>query len=840
MLGKKITLTVTGNDNTVATSDATSAVTESVAISEVKLSNEVPKVGDTLVATAYDANGEDISDDCTFQWYRVTLNGNVVKIANATKNSYVVRDIDAAGATLYAVATDSLGNSYMSDEASIVDAEDVTSVAINGMSSKLGLSKANDVPVIGDELSVSLSTLSPGIEYQWYRSGANIAGADKSTYTVVADDQLTNLEVEITIPDNAGYVFKADCFSNAGNVAVNGTGKIARINFRNKAAVDLNTTEVKLTKMDPVKGDIITASVAVDKNKDGDNTDSGDRLSTDEANFDWYRDEVKAENRIAKVGTAATWQTGKSYTISGDDVGHKVIAVVSGKDNLGYTKSIQVETETLCEDVKTVTLSGAAVIDKTHANVGEEFKASAAGTGGAVDAKKLIFTWTRNGEEIASGVGVDTYTLTADDATYLKDMTGERTVSYAVQVEGTGSCVGSATSTAVNLAKYNNADKSNGVIVVSMKNATMGKWAQGSNEKVANGDKLQIVTSPAYAINSLDISWVYSDGVAGTAEIHKVVSADGTLVVDKTLGKTVQAVVKLKASSDYTGVKAEGGESAGIVVERGADASTAPTWATVSTSVHVASADADLANQLVVDGGGTATESVSGNGTVMNIYLPGSDLGALTYEITNGKSGSEKKTYTDAEVGRYIVPSLAKGDGTEAKTIKRADGTALTFKDGMYRIAPQDIGQTFEITYTNAALNTKQSVKTTAAVKSTRTITEIKILTPAGDLTSSTKVAFDKATTVAQLDNNTVYHVYALDNEGEVINNDDNNNMTVACYKDNKYYRQVTTGYNAGDYVTIDGKDLTVKDVITIEAIPDGLFFSGDRASYTFTSGVAD
>ena len=166
-LGKELSVAVMDADGNSDLSDETDAVVEKFALSEVLLDNTTPKVGDLLTATAYDAFGEDVSSECTWQWYRVTNIGMTVKIANSTARTYTVGAIDR-GAVLYAVATDEYGNEYTSNESTPNRAENVSDVRILGISGKQTYSKINDVAILGDELRVDAtpSASLTGVDYQ--------------------------------------------------------------------------------------------------------------------------------------------------------------------------------------------------------------------------------------------------------------------------------------------------------------------------------------------------------------------------------------------------------------------------------------------------------------------------------------------------------------------------------------------------------------------------------------------------------------------------------------------------------------------------------------------------
>ncbi len=80
----------------------------------VSIDNTTPKVGDTLTAGVVDRNGEDVSDNVTFQWY-----ANDEAIEGATEETLGVT-VAMVGSTIKVVATAENGNTFESDETAAV------------------------------------------------------------------------------------------------------------------------------------------------------------------------------------------------------------------------------------------------------------------------------------------------------------------------------------------------------------------------------------------------------------------------------------------------------------------------------------------------------------------------------------------------------------------------------------------------------------------------------------------------------------------------------------------------------------------------------------------------
>ena len=152
------------------------------------------KVGDTLKAGVVDRNGEDVSDNVTFQWY-----ADDVAIEGADEETLVVDD-DLLGAVLKVVVTAENGNTFESDPtAAVIDSLALLEADQTG--AKDVTLTANGPITALDKLTVKKGNNEVKIDSTSYEEdGAVITLADKivadATYTVT----LTPVMLSVAIP----------------------------------------------------------------------------------------------------------------------------------------------------------------------------------------------------------------------------------------------------------------------------------------------------------------------------------------------------------------------------------------------------------------------------------------------------------------------------------------------------------------------------------------------------------------------------------------------------------------------------------------------------------------
>jgi len=167
----------------------------------VSIDNTMPAQGDTLTASHTLTDLDGISGPISYQWQR-----NGVDIVDATGSSYTTTQADV-GASIGVVA------SYTDDQGGTESvASAITNAVTNVNDPPSGaVTIDNTTPALGDTLTAShtltdLDGISGPISYQWQRDGANIPGAQQSTYTTTIADVGAAIRVVATYEDDFGFI----------------------------------------------------------------------------------------------------------------------------------------------------------------------------------------------------------------------------------------------------------------------------------------------------------------------------------------------------------------------------------------------------------------------------------------------------------------------------------------------------------------------------------------------------------------------------------------------------------------------------------------------------------
>ncbi|WP_425956344.1 hypothetical protein [Xylanimonas sp. McL0601] len=195
-LGAAISVRVTGSADGYEPLDQTSPATTPVSAASF-VTTPVPTIAGTAqVGRTLTANAGTWSPAATFtyQWYR-----SGAAISGATKSTYALASADLAKSITVQVTGTAAGytsTARTSSETAPVVAGTITPTVptISGTAQ------------VGKTLTVVPGTWSPAatFTYQWYRSGAAISGATKSTYALAAADLGKAITVKIT-GASAGY-----------------------------------------------------------------------------------------------------------------------------------------------------------------------------------------------------------------------------------------------------------------------------------------------------------------------------------------------------------------------------------------------------------------------------------------------------------------------------------------------------------------------------------------------------------------------------------------------------------------------------------------------------------
>lgn len=782
--GAKLSVEVTVGDETVA-SAKTSPVGLDVALSEVKLDNELPKVGDVLTAYAYDADGNDISDQVTWQWYRSNAATGVQNpISNATKQTYTITTMDAQG-TVYVWATDANDNTLKSNEAAVVKQKNVSVIYIDGIGAKQTYSSRNDVAVVGDTLEVQLDPVSAAkdVEYKWYRNNSFITGATDSKYEVTKEDAGLVLECRVTIPTTAAYAFDLDYDTNvigagtgitdgAGAGAAGGMGpcKHFTAEFAVMATEDISDAEIKLSNGAPSVGQKITATVPFDKNGDGKiegdsdvlviDTDGNENYAGDgdEVKLVWYRGTIAPANKIAE---------GNSYTTSKIDLGKAIWCEATAIDASPYSGKIQASTDAIKIEVNTVTIDatelttasayGGKGIIGTTLSLTVKDKATK-----DIDAANLDITWTLGtGTTAKEYKGGKSLTLNMDKANALLGQAGalaaakstKNVISVTVNGKGdyTGSvdakgagtddiAIGADPSKVANIQKMTVKRSSDSGVVGDTTSTTLA----AATKTVAPGEKLTISTVPSAAAD--DFVWTW--GLGDTSGVVTQSGSSFTIPAGTSAGNFVKLAGVYKAAAGRAFNWME--DAAGTAIADSTQANVVKNSAGAAFAIFNENGATD--NMVLVTADTNATPA-AGEVTMKSEYDAANSwitteygLTSVTLSYNNGKASSDSKykAYETPEVGSYLVVE-ANVNASNTVTLSFDDGADFTLGDPayaertadpsvfVYKLGEKCLGHKIKVEVKAAdgsgySDTYKVSATTPAVVPSSRTIANFKVL----------------------------------------------------------------------------------------------------------------
>ena len=361
------------------TSAATAAVTASAIptlTGTVTINNTSPKVGDTLTANYSGGNG---TGAAAWQWLR---NDTVISGTNHDNYTAVAADL---GATIKARV------SYAGQSGSITSAATaaVTASALPALTGTVTIN--NTSPKVGDTLTAAYSggNGTGTATWQWLINDNAIAGANSSTYTVIAADLGATIKARVSYAGQSGSV------TSAATAAVTAS------------ATPTLTGTVTINNTSPKVGDTLTAAYS------GGN-------GTGAAAWQWLRN----DNAIAGASSS-------TYTAVAADLGATIKARVS---YAGQSGSVTSAATAAVAPATLPVLTGTVTINNTSPKVGDTLTAAFSGGNGT---EAAAWQWLRNDNAIA-GANSSTYTVVAADL----GATIKARVSYAGQ---SGSVTSAAT-----------------------------------------------------------------------------------------------------------------------------------------------------------------------------------------------------------------------------------------------------------------------------------------------------------------------------------------------------------------------------------------------------------
>ena len=203
--GKVLRVVVTYTDGTGSGRSGTSAPTERVDRGgEVMLSTSVPDVGIAVTATLADPDGG--VTGVVWQWER--------SVSTGTPSWSAISDADAAAYTPVVDDEEMALRATASYDDAIGSARNAISASTQNVGKPGEVSLDSTIPVVGDELTATLTDLDGSLAdhvWQWESSLAqadpvwsSIAGASADSYTPVAGDAGKRLRVVVSYTDGSG------------------------------------------------------------------------------------------------------------------------------------------------------------------------------------------------------------------------------------------------------------------------------------------------------------------------------------------------------------------------------------------------------------------------------------------------------------------------------------------------------------------------------------------------------------------------------------------------------------------------------------------------------------
>ena len=364
-VGKAISVRVVASAPGHLPVTTTSAVTQLIGSSTSSLTGwdaqatvTVTQSGSVLTAAGDGVTATGVTR--TYQWFR-----GGVAVAGATKATYTLAAADA-GKAVHVVVTIKKPTFTTIVKAS-VPAD--YSIVPSGPNSITGVAK------VGKTLSITPVTysspkdgaLTPTLAYAWYRNGAVIAGANSSSYTLVAADLSTKITARVTA-SLPGYV------TQAGALTVP-TAAVAKGEFS-------GTLAAPVVAVSPTG--VLSASLSA-------GTIDAAPAPAFTLGYQWYRSGV-----VAPVSTAAT------YTLSQADAG-KTVSLKLTVNKAGYTSAVLPQTAGVDYSISA---DGAGTIPSS-AKVGDTLTVVLPNytTKDGALSPTLAYAWLRNGAVIAGATG---------------------------------------------------------------------------------------------------------------------------------------------------------------------------------------------------------------------------------------------------------------------------------------------------------------------------------------------------------------------------------------------------------------------------------------------------
>ena len=681
-VGKKLTVTVSFNDDAGYHESLTSSATRAVVnvndrpAGTVTIHGTAAAEDQILTADISALTDADGLGAISYQWQ--ADGGN---IAGASESSYTLTQAEVgAKITVVASYTDGHGTFESKSSAATAAVANVNDAPTLLAGETLIIGSA----VVGEELFVNSGVLSdedgPDVlritSYQWQADGTNINGANESSYVLTSADAGKAITVTVTYTDAFNNL---EHFTSAATAAV-----VTNANLQNgSVAISGNLTQ----------GETLTAIVT-----------DGDGFGT--ITYQWR---VNTGSAAAPEWTNIAGATGATLLLKEAQVGKQLQVSASYTDNNGTIESPDSSTTTAVANVND-TPTGSVTISGT-AKQGETLIAgnTLADLDG-IPAGAITYKWQANGSDIAGAAG-DHYTL--KQAEVGKTIT---VIAHYTDGHGYGENVPSVSTVAVT----NLNDAPTGIVKITG-GGQQGEMLTASNT-LADADGMGTV-SYQWQANGVNISGAENDSYQLTqAEVGKAITVtasytDGGGTLESVRSAATSAILNVN-DRPTGGVTIDGTAKQGqrLTVNTSAlyDADGIPDQALLNYQWQAGGLNIDGANSgsflltqtevgkaitvkvFYIDLQGTS-ESVrsSATGNVANV----NDLPTGTVTITGTPTQGETLSATNNLVDRDGPPTLAISYQWQADGVDIAGAV-----DSYYELTQSDVGKRMAVvaSYTDA------------------------------------------------------------------------------------------------------------------------------------------